>query len=60
MKIAKQAGRFEAQCYTDGYPLWTEIYIDGGSLGRFALEDLHDLKHCLDRMLVRLDAEPKL
>jgi len=56
MRIAKQSGRFELQHYTGGYPLWTEVYLDGGSLGKFDPEDLHDLKYCIERMLIRIEA----
>ena len=57
MRIVKQAGRFELEHYTDGHPHWTEVYLDGGSLGKFAPEDLHDLRFCIDRMLTRTGQE---
>jgi hypothetical protein len=57
MRVAKQAGRFELECYTDGHPLWTEIHIDGGAIGKFAPEDLRDLKYCIDRMLARIEGD---
>jgi hypothetical protein len=60
MRVTSQAGRWNASCYTDGFPLSTQITDnDRPDLSmqdkRISLEDMRDLRYVLDRMIARLE-----
>lgn len=56
--IAQSAGRCLVRVYTDGSPLWPEIEIEAnnGTLHevRVSVQELHDLRYCIDRVLAQL------
>lgn len=56
--IIQSAGRCRIRVYTDGSPLWSEIEIEAnnGTMHevRIGVEELHDLRYCIDRVLQQL------
>lgn len=54
----QSAGRCTVRAYTDGWPIWPEIEITANNgvvhEVRVGVEDLHDLRYCIDRVLAQL------
>lgn len=57
MKIAQSAGRVSIEGWTEGYPLFVNLCIGEDTdryLHRISLNDLHDLRYCVDRVLAQV------
>lgn len=56
MKIEQAAGQdIRAVCFTDGAPLATSLFIGNQTVRQLSMNDLHDLRYCVDRMIARLE-----
>lgn len=57
-KISQKAGKCEVEVWTDGLPLWPVFRIEAinGEVHevRVSAAHLHDLKYCIERVLVQL------
>jgi len=57
VSIEQSAGRFEAEAYTGGWPLLATITDKRFDLEilNLKIDDLHDLKHVVERMIVSME-----
>ncbi len=57
-RIEQSAGGAMVSVYTDGSPLWPDVSITQANgqviTARVAVNDLHDLRYCIDRVLAQL------
>lgn len=53
MKIEQTAGSIKVTGYTDGWPLSFTVEAPN----RVGIEDLHDLRYCIDRVLHQAEIE---
>lgn len=61
MSEIKQAGQFKVEAWTGGWPVWCHVYWDNGTHGEkkfhgLKVDDLRDLRYCLDEMIRKLEA----
>ncbi|PHP18772.1 hypothetical protein CG471_16015 [Sphingobium sp. IP1] len=58
MTIKQKAGDIEFTAYTDGYPIQIVARLHAGQIDsvdyRLSVNDLHDLRYCVDRVLAQL------
>lgn len=58
MTIKQKAGDIEITAYTDGYPIQIVVRLHAGQIDgvdyRLSVNDLHDLRYCVDRVLAQL------
>lgn len=56
--IKQSAGMIAVEAYTDGHPITANLHLQrGGSeahLRGLGVNDLHDLRYCVDRVLAQL------
>lgn len=51
MKLQFNAGKFEVETYTDGYPMWVMLRYEGEDVGRHIHHgEVKDLVFCLERL----------
>lgn len=65
MRLAKQAGRWKVEAWTEGYPFHvtiTDTESDNNPCKqvslRVQLEEARDLQFCLDRVVAILEGQP--
>ncbi|WP_343546763.1 hypothetical protein [Sphingobium yanoikuyae] len=58
MAITQKAGEIEITAYTDGHPVQIYVRLHAGQIDsvdyRLSVNDLHDLRYCVDRVLAQL------
>jgi hypothetical protein len=53
--VIKQAGDWKIDVWSDGWPPRAVISCRGEECDRVEVEDLYDLKHCVDRAIVHIE-----
>lgn len=57
MRIAKKAGAFEAEAYTDGWPIFIKLTHGDTEIRLLEVDDLRDLQYVVSEMIGKIDAE---